>query len=211
MSGADNTTQAFAGMASRLDALGFRSVAFTGALLGEGASTIALGTALALTALRRGSVLLVDANWLQPSLTADADLEAAPGLADHLAHQADLDAVIRPASGPRPAFLPIGDRTAARPTLRALAAFLATDLPAFQTVLIDLPPVLTGEPYVLPWATLVDQLFVVLREAATPLPLVRQALERIGLATPPQIVLNRTMAPTPEVTATLLSARTSRT
>lgn len=211
MSGADDATQVFVGLASRLDALGFRSAAFTSALLGEGVSTIALGTALALTQLRRGSVLLVDANWVHPSLTADAHLESAPGLADHLANTADLNAVIRPAAGPRPAFLPIGDRAAARPTLRALASFLATEVASFQTVLIDLPPVLAGEPYVLPWATLVDQLFVVLREAATPLPLIRQTLDKIGLATPPQIVLNRTAALSPESTASFLSARTSRT
>jgi len=211
MSATEQMTRAFEGLATRLDATGFRSAGFTGALMGEGASTIALGTALALTALRRDSVLLVDANWLQPSLTSDAKCDTAPGLADYLAGKAQLATVIRPGSSTRPAFLPIGDRGVARPALRSLAAFLTTDVASFQTVLVDLPPVLAGEQFVLPWATLVDQIFVVLREAATPLGLIRQTLDKIGLATPPQIVLNRTQAPSAESAAALVAAPNTRT
>ena len=48
MSADDSMTRAFDGLASRLDALGARSVGFTSALLGEGVSTVALGTALSL-------------------------------------------------------------------------------------------------------------------------------------------------------------------
>jgi len=40
--------------------------------LGEGVSTIALGTALSLAALRQDTVLLVDANWMDPSPTREA-------------------------------------------------------------------------------------------------------------------------------------------
>jgi len=58
-------------------------------------------------------------------------------------------------------------------------------------VVVDLPPILAGEAFVLPWAGLLDQLFVVLREGATPLPVVRQALARLGPSATPQIVLNR--------------------
>src|SRR5207237_252926 len=42
----DPLPRSFDGLASRVDATGFRSVAFTSALAGEGVSTIALGTAL---------------------------------------------------------------------------------------------------------------------------------------------------------------------
>ncbi|MGH2490348.1 MAG: hypothetical protein ACRDF9_02465, partial [Candidatus Limnocylindria bacterium] len=75
----DQVTRTFDGLASRIDATGLRSVGFTSALLGEGVSTIALGTALALAAQRHDTLLLIDANWIQPSLSADADLESAPG------------------------------------------------------------------------------------------------------------------------------------
>lgn len=207
MSEAD-AARVFDGLASRVDALGFRSVAFTSALRGEGVSTIALGTALSLAELRQEPVLLVDANWLQPSLSADAHRESSPGLADHLAAKSDLAAAIVRPPGARLSFLPIGDRSAARPTLRGLAAFLAVEAAAFRTVVIDLPPVLAGESFVLPWAALVDQLFVVLREAATPLPLVRQALGRIGLSTSARIVLNRANASYGDVSVKLEVVRT---
>lgn len=203
-----DAARVFDGLASRVDALGFRSVAFTSALLGEGVSTIALGTALSLAELRQEPVLLVDANWLQPSLSADARHESSPGLADHLAAKSELAAaIVRPPSA-KLSFLPIGDRSAARPTLRGLAAFLAVEAAAFRTVVIDLPPVLAGESFVLPWAALVDQLFVVLREAATPLPLVRQALGRIGLSTSTRIVLNRANASYGDVSVKLEVVRT---
>jgi polysaccharide biosynthesis transport protein len=204
---ATDPARVFDGLASRVDALGFRSVAFTSALLGEGVSTIALGTALSLARLRQEPVLLVDANWLQPALSADAHRESSPGLADHLAAKSDLAGAVVQLAPAQLAFLPIGDRAAARPTLRSLASFLAVEAAAYKTVVIDLPPVLAGESFVLPWAALVDQLFVVLREAATPLPLVRDALGRIGL-TSARIVLNRATASYANVPAKLEVVRT---
>jgi Mrp family chromosome partitioning ATPase len=197
----------FDGLASRVDATGLRSVGFTSALLGEGVSTIALGTALSIAALRRDSALLVDGNWIQPSLTLDAHLESAPGLADYLAKRAELGELIRPGSRSHLAFLPVGDRSAARPTRRTIASFLTAEVAPYQTVIVDLPPLLTGEPFVLPWAALLDQIFVVVREGATPLPLVRQALDRAELGTP-HIVLNRGIPPSAEVSAMLLATRT---
>jgi len=208
VSAPENLTRAFDGLASRVDATGFRSVGFTSALQGEGVSTTALGTALSLAALRQEDVLLIDANWIEPSLTRDARAESAAGLADYLANKSDLASVIRPASRSRLAFMPVGDRASARPTLRSLSALLAGDAVADRTIIVDLPPILAGEPFVLPWAALLDQLFVVLREAATPLPVVRQALARIGLATTPQIVLNRTVAPSADIAAAFAAART---
>src|SRR6267378_408649 len=74
---------AFDEVARRVDAMELRRVGFTSAASGEGVSTTALGIALGLAGLRGESVLLVDANWLRPSLTADAGLESAPGLADY--------------------------------------------------------------------------------------------------------------------------------
>jgi succinoglycan biosynthesis transport protein ExoP len=205
MSIPDPLTRTFDGLASRVDAAGLRTVGFTSALLGEGVSTIALGTALSLARLRSERVLLIDANWLQPSLTQDADLGSARGLADHLAHAADIAELIRPGRASGIAFLPAGNRDAARPTLRALSTLLANRVSAYPTVVVDLPPVLAGEPFVLPWAALLDQLFLVLREAATPVALVRQALGKLAPTTP-HIVLNRGVAPS-VVGARLLAER----
>jgi Mrp family chromosome partitioning ATPase len=206
MSADDPMIRTFDGLASRVDTAALRSIGFTSALFGEGVSTIALGAAMSLASLRRDAALLVDGNWIQPSLTLDAHLESSPGLADRLARKSELEDVIRPATRSRLAFLPVGDRTLARPTLRTVSSFLS-DISSFQTVIVDLPPLLAGEPFVLPWAGLLDQIFVVVREAATPLPMLRHALARAGLGAP-QIVLNRAMLPSAEPSALLLATRT---
>jgi hypothetical protein len=104
--------------------------------------------------------------------------------------------------------MPIGERSLARPTLRELSLLLARDASTYGAVIVDLPPVLAGEPFVLPWASLLDRLFVVIREAATPLELARQALDRLGLAAPADIVLNRREAPTTAILGRSLPART---
>jgi Mrp family chromosome partitioning ATPase len=207
MTAPEPITSTFDGLASRVDAMAFRTIGFTSTLLGEGVSTLALGTALSLAGLRRGSVLLVDANWIHPSLTRDARLESSDGLADLLADQADPAGCIRQYSSSRVAFLPLGDGTFAKPTLRGVASFIAKTAGSFDTVIVDLPPVLAGETFVLPWAALLDQLFVVLREGATPLPLVRQALGKLSLASSPYIVLNRARGSSVDVPAALFAAR----
>jgi Mrp family chromosome partitioning ATPase len=186
----DPLVRSFDGVASRIDALGLRSVGFTSSLAGEGVTTLALGSAMALAAIRGDGVLLIDANWVVPSLTTDANLVSGPGLADHLAGRADLGSVIHETGRPRLGFVPVGDRALARPTLRALAALLTHDIPDYSTVVVDLPPLLASESYVLPWATVLDQVFVVIREAATPLSAARTALERLGVSAP-QVILNR--------------------
>jgi Mrp family chromosome partitioning ATPase len=185
---------AFDALASRIDSSGVRMLGFTSALSGEGVSTVALGTALALASLRRDAVLLVDANWVQPSLTGDAHLGSAPGLADCLASDATVAAAARPGARARLWFLPVGDRQLARPSLRALESFVAEGLDAFGAVVVDLPALLPAEHFVVPWPPVLDQLFVVLRDAATPLALVRQALAKLGSHGAAQLVLNRAAA-----------------
>jgi Mrp family chromosome partitioning ATPase len=180
----------FDGLAARIDAAGIRSVGFTSALFGEGVSTIALGTALSLAALEQDTVLLVDANWMQPSLTSDAHLDSAPGLADYIANQAELRAIVH-SQAPRLAFVPIGDRALSRPTRRAVSSFLSEEASSFRAIVVDLPPVLAGEPSVIAWTSVLDRLFVVLRESATPLAMVRDALEKVAATTTPYIVMNR--------------------
>src|SRR5206468_4309897 len=136
MSADDSMTRAFDGLASRLDALGARSVGFTSALLGEGVSTLALGTALSPADLLGAAGLLVDGNWLQPSLTEGAGLETAPGLADGVAGTTGLDAAIRRTAGAGVAFLPVGARTRIRPAVRVLGSFVATESGSFETVVV---------------------------------------------------------------------------
>jgi Mrp family chromosome partitioning ATPase len=197
---------AFDEVARRVDLMGLRRIGFTSAASGEGVSTIALGTALALAKLRGEAVLLVDANWLRPSVTADAGLESAPGLADYLARRASLAAVVRPAGRARVAFLPIGDRAAAEPTLPAISSFLGTDTVSFHTVVVDLPHVPPAEPFGVPWASSLDGLFAVVRESVTPLALAHDTFSALGLPTAPLFVVNRSATRSPNAEATATSA-----
>jgi Mrp family chromosome partitioning ATPase len=208
MTASGAVVHAFDGIAGRVDALGLRTIGFTSAVLGEGVSTVAIGTALALAALRQESVLLIDGNWLQPSLTADAHLKSVAGLAECLTRSAVVETVAQRRVGSRLHFLPIGDVATARPTLRMLSSFLANQIPASTTVVVDLPPALAGESLVLPWAALLDQIFVIVREAATPYPLVRQALATVGLAAQAQVVINRAIGSSAAQPAGMLAART---
>src|SRR6266576_3748837 len=150
----------FERLARRIDAFGFRTIGFTSTVFGEGVSTTALGTASSLAALRNGDVLLVDANWMQPTLTSDAHLASVAGLADYFAKSADLASVTRPTSVPGLDFIPLGDRTAVTQSRHSLVSFLAADAVRYHSVVVDLPPVLEGEPFVLPWAAALKQLFV---------------------------------------------------
>ena len=63
-----------------------------------------------------------------------------------------------------------------------------------------------GESFVLPWLALLDQVVIVLRELATPAPVLRQALERLGTASP-HVVVNRAMQPAVDVAAALRTVR----
>ena len=67
---------------------------------------------------------------------------------------------------------------------------------------------LASEALVLPWAALLDQTFIVLREAATPVATVREAVAKLGFATTAHIVLNRGTLPSPDLAFSLLAART---
>ena len=180
----------FDGVAARVRTAELRTIGFTGAVFGEGASTLALGTSLSLAAIDQGPVLLVDANWLRPSLTTDAAVGSGRGLSDVLRGEAHLNQVLVPTGRARLSFLAAGPVDGQRPSLDSLPAFLDEALTAFSAVVVDLPPALAGDSVVLPWAASLQQLFVVVRSGVTPLALVRRAIEEVALERP-QVVLNR--------------------
>ena len=180
-------------IASRVGTASLRTIGFTGAVLDEGASTLALGTALSLAALEESPVLLVDANWPRPSLTADAGATARPGLSDALRGVVQLDRAVLPTGRRGLAFLPAGSSAGSRPSLDDLGGFLDAALGRYRTVVVDLPPALAEESVVLAWAASLQQLFVVVRNGVTPLALVRRAIDEVALEQP-QVVLNRTNA-----------------
>lgn len=122
-------------------------VVVTSADRGEGASTVAAQFAAAVARAGR-RVLLVDADLRRPSLSQRLDLASAEGLADVLAGTADQTAVIQDLGHGGPAMLPAGravpgggaaGQLLAAPKMRALLDTLCT---AYDTVVIDAPPVL---------------------------------------------------------------------
>jgi Mrp family chromosome partitioning ATPase len=190
----------FEGLAARIHSADLGTLGFTGAVFGEGASTLALGTSVSLAALDPGPVLLVDANWLRPSLTSDAGVASGPGLADVLRGDADLDEAVVATGRPRLSFLAAGVVNGKPPPLGRLAPFLDQARSQFSTVVADLPPALAGDDVVVPWANALEQLFVVVRSGVTPLNIVRRALEQVALERP-QVVLNGLSTHTAATTA----------
>jgi Mrp family chromosome partitioning ATPase len=134
-------------------------------------------------------VLLVDANWLQPSLTSDAEVASEPGLADVLRGNTDLDQALIRTARPRLAFLAAGDLSQDRPPLGELPSLIHRALSSFGAIVVDLPPALADESMVLPWAGSLQQLFIVVRSGVTPLALVRRAVDGVAPVRP-QVVLN---------------------
>lgn len=186
---ARNLCGPFDGLATRVRFAELRTIGFTSAVFGEGTSTLALGTSLSLAELGPAPVLLVDANWLQPSLTSDAGASSGRGLAEVLRGEAELDEVVVPTGHLRLTFLAAGDTTEGRPPLAALPSLMERALSCFGSIVVDLPPALVGESMVLPWSASLEQLFIVVRSGVTPLSLARRAVEEISVERP-QVILN---------------------
>jgi Mrp family chromosome partitioning ATPase len=188
-------TALFDGVAARVHASAtpMRTLAVTSTLRAEGTTTVALGMALSLAAFdSTTAVLLIDANWLHPSLTKQAGRSDAIGLAECLRDGISLDrAVVRTARRGL-SFLPAGQAGAEPPPLGRLASVLEEAERGFAKVVIDLSPVMVAPSLVVPWANSVDQSYLVLRRAVTPVALIRRAMAEVGAERPPQLILNRT-------------------
>jgi Mrp family chromosome partitioning ATPase len=188
-------TALFDGVAARVHAsvTPMRTLAVTSTLRAEGTTTVALGMALSLAAYdSTTAVLLIDANWLHPSLTKQAGRSDAIGLAEVLRDGISLDrAVVRTARRGL-SFLPAGQAGTESPPLGRLASVLEEAHQAFARVVIDLSPVMIAPSLVVPWANSVDQTYLVLRRAATPVALIRRAMAEVGAERAPQLILNRT-------------------
>lgn len=168
-----------------------RSLAITSTLHGEGSTTVALGLAVSLASYETSAVLLVDANWIRPTLTAHAGLEGEPGLAECLRGDKTVTQVITPCLRRGLSFLPAGEFGDEPPPFGRLAALLDQCHQRFGRIIVDLPPALVAPALVVPWASAVDQPYLVLRRAVTPIALIRKALNEVGTTNRPQLILNR--------------------
>lgn len=180
------------GARAHVDASGPKVIAVTSAIRKEGTSTVALGTALSFAAFdSSASVLLIDANWLHASLTADAGFSVSRGLAECLRDGYALDRAVVTTSRHGLSFLPAGQSSDEAPPLGGLAALLKTARRDFAKIVVDLPPVMVAPSLVVPWADIADQTYLVVRRNATPVSVIRRAMSDIATARPPQLILNR--------------------
>ncbi|TMF74749.1 MAG: CpsD/CapB family tyrosine-protein kinase [Chloroflexi bacterium] len=183
----------FDGVAARVNAssVPVRSLAVTSTLHGEGSTTVALGLAMSLAGYDSKAVLLVDANWLRPSLSADGHRIHAPGLAEYLRGELALDDAVVPAARKDLWLLPAGRFGDELPPLGRLAKLIDDIGSRFGKTVVDLPPVLVAPALVVPWASAVDQTYLVMRHGTTPVGLIRKAVAELGPHHAPQLILNR--------------------
>jgi len=153
-----------------------RSVGVSATLHGEGATTVAIGVALALAQSGVGPVLLVDANAIDPQLTQESGRASSYGLSDYLAGRALAD-VVQAGGIPDLWFVAYGSPAAGRRARSGdVTRFLSDALARFRYVIVDLPPT-SAEAHVVHWFGSVDRSFVVVRRGGASAGDVRRALE----------------------------------
>lgn len=139
-----------------------RVIGLTSSVRREGVSTVATHLALAAAARGEGPVLLVDANFAQPTLHQWFDLELNPGLADVLSSTDDLTALCQATAIPSLQVMAAGAMNMRSPesTGRLLASDALSEVcqrlaEKFATVIVDLPS-LQADPMAIRMAPLVD-------------------------------------------------------
>ncbi len=119
-------------------------LAVTSAWAGEGVSFVAFHTAVSLAKGLENSVLLVDANFRNPSLHRLFNHDNRTGFSDVLSGSVDIHGAIRPSYMPYLAFLPTGSPFAdPAPYFRSdkFELFIKTARARFDYVILDTPPV----------------------------------------------------------------------
>jgi capsular exopolysaccharide synthesis family protein len=177
-----------------------RRLVFTGAVAGDGISTVVahLGEMLA----RRGEkVLLIDANARHPSLHQHFGLPVRPGLAEFLTGEVSREAVVHPTGFEHLSLVPLGNcknRAEADRITEAVAEFPSAFAEEFDYVLMDTDYI--GSPFFSQAAVAAcDGVILVIRAGRTNRQVAGRACEtvqRIG-GRILGVVLNRRQFPIP--------------
>lgn len=171
-------------------------VMVTSSLPGEGKTFTALNLAMSMISERDTTVLLIDGDVIQRSLSNLLGFKDYPGLIDILLDDGiDPDDVIVNTDVPTFRFLPAGRRHAhstellAGPAMRRIFAQLSQRF-GDRLIVLDSPPLLaTSEAVVL--AGLAGQIVVVVEEGKTPQSVVKDALELLDRDKVTGLVLNK--------------------
>lgn len=143
---AESFRQLRSAMDKRLRQAGHRTVVVLSGLPSSGATSVASNLALAAAAADQ-RVLLIDANYRRPSVHRVFGAQEAPGLADALAKQIDLDAAIQHTSTPTLDLLAAGTRDARvveRLSADGMLELLSQVRNLYDLVLIDVAPAIVA-------------------------------------------------------------------
>ncbi len=147
---------------------------------GEGTTTIAANFALT-CGKRRIRTALLDGNWLAPALASVFEVKEAPGLAEYLAGEADLNAVLRPKVAPFVDLVP-GGSSRTDPTVPGNGATwdgLLGELDALEDLIVlDLPP-LGGAPGTVSLLSKSDRVVLVVRSGRIRDVALQKAVEKL--------------------------------
>ena len=168
---------------------------------GEGASTVALGLALAAAEVRNQTVLLIDGNFSHPQVGKTFFLPELHGLGDFLAGSTDLKSVVRATSIPHLLVMSAGAAPLNHISMLESPAFkhLVDRLTeAYPLIIIDGPSI-NGFPESVLYAAQVDRVLMVIKSGITRVQVVSAALARLAAGGCDQVdlVLNRRTFPIP--------------
>lgn len=168
-------------------------IAVCSALAGEGKTTVALGLAATLAQdFPSRRIVLVETDFQRPVLAEDFQVEATPGLVEHVLDDEPLEFALRETFLENLHLMPVGGPlTRGGRVLRStrLATALETLRQNYDVVLLDLPAVVVNSDAVV-LADLADGILVVVRAGATPIPVVTKALAQLDEAKVRGVVLN---------------------
>jgi Mrp family chromosome partitioning ATPase len=171
------------------------TIAICSALSGEGRTTVSLGLAVTIASdhIER-SVVLVEADVLNPALATDFELPPQPGFAECVTGESPLVAACRPTFLENLFILPAGGPVRSPGRLlhsHGVVALMRELRETFDVVIVDVPAVLTTSAAT-GLANQADGVLLVVRAGVTPAHLVSQALSHFGQQMVRGVVLNAT-------------------
>lgn len=178
-----------------------RMVTVCATVPGEGATTVALGLALAAARDPQERILLVDGNFHQPNLGRAWQLQESPGLSHYVTGQASLEAVVQATSLANLWVMVSGRDSGSHAKLldtNFLNQYLAPLTTRFSLVIIDSPAV-SNYPEAPVYAHFSDRVLLVVAAGRSRAPVVQFAVGKFPLSLRERIevVLNRRTYPIP--------------
>ena len=168
---------------------------------GEGASTVALGIAMAAAEVWNQPVLLIDGNFSHPQVCEAFGLPDIHGLGDLLAGGQDVKSVVRDTTIPHLQVMGAGVPPLNHISMLESPAFshlLDRLTAAYPLIIIDGPPI-NGFPESVLYAAQVDRVLMVVKSGITRVQVVSAALARLAAGGCDQVdlILNRRTFPIP--------------